>query len=161
MTVTRRSMPPRRAYTNMSVKAGVLAGSAYPVSEYKNRKTGAMVFDMRSGMPTAWIAAALEYGTRQRVARPFMHMTTADHKNEWAKQLRQLLKSGMSTRGAFATVGQIMKEDIQHTISTWPSDNSAEWAAIKGFNHGLMMTDHLIRSIGFETSEGTGTGAVV
>lgn len=159
MTVTRRSMPPRRAYTNMSVKAGVLAGSTYPVDEYKNQKTGAMVFDTRSGMPTAWIAAALEYGTRQRVARPFMHMTAADHKNEWVKQLRQLLKSGVSVRGAFAAVGQVMKEDIQHTISTWPGDNSTEWADIKGFNHGLLMTSHLLKSIDFETSEGAGTGS--
>lgn len=154
MTVTRKSTPQKRRFEAMSVKAGVLAGSTYPPDDYKNAKTGKMVLDARAEMPTAVIAAALEYGTRQRIARPFMHHTSTDYQKSWVKDLRALIKSGVSVAGAFAAVGQIMKEDIQHTISTWPADNSKEWAAIKGFDHGLIQTSHLLKSIEFETSTG-------
>lgn len=154
MTVTRKSTPARRRFESMSVKAGVLAGSTYPEDEYKNHATGEMVWDTRGGMPTAVIAAALEYGSGQRLARPFMHLTSAEKAKSWVKDLRTLIKSGVLVPGAFAAVGQIMKEDIQHTISTWPGDNSDEWAAVKGFNHGLILTSHLLKSIEFEASSG-------
>ncbi len=152
MSVTRRSTPAQRRFESMSVKAGVLAGSVYPVDQYKNAKTGEMVDDKRAGMPTAVIASALEYGTGQRLARPFMHLTSAEHGKSWVKSLRTLIKSGVSVPGAFAAVGQIMKEDIQHTISTWPADNATAWTDVKGFNHGLVQTSHLLKSIEFETS---------
>jgi hypothetical protein len=154
MSVTRRSFEPKRRWTSMSVKAGVLAGSTYPADEYRNAKTGKMVLDARAGMPTAVIAAALNYGSGQRVARPFMNLTALEQGKSWTRALRTFLKDGMSTSGAFATVGQIMKEDIQHTISTWPGDNSAAWSAIKGFDHGLLQTSHLLNSIAFEVKGG-------
>ncbi len=152
MSVTRRSTPAKRRFESMSVKAGVLAGATYPADQYKNHATGEMVNDPRAGMPVAVIAAALEYGTGQRLARPFMHLTALEQRKSWAKDLRTLIKSGVSVPGAFAAVGQIMKEDIQHTISTWPGDNSEAWAAVKAFNHGLIQTSHLLKSIEFETS---------
>lgn len=151
-------MPPLRSYKNMSVKAGVLRGATYPEDGYKNHVTGEYVFDARAGRSVASIAAALEFGDRQRIARPFMHVTSAQYRAEWARSLRALLKEGVSTRGAFTAVGQIMKEDIQHTISTWPADNSDAWAAVKGFNHGLILSSHLLKSIEYETSEGAGDG---
>ena len=153
MSVTRKSTPAKRKFERMSVKAGVLAGSTYPTDDHKNAKTGKRVFDTRAEMPTAVIAAALEYGTHQRVARPFMHLTVAEQQKAWVCALRTLLKSGVSVPGAFAAVGQIMQEDIQHTISTWPGDNSSAWSAVKGFNHGLILTSHLLKSIAFETSD--------
>ena len=154
MTVTRKSTPAKRRFERMSVKAGVLAGSTYPADEYKNAKTGAMIQDARAGMPTAVIAMALNYGNHQRVARPFMNLTVAEQGKSWVRSLRTLLKSGVSVPGAFAAVGQIMQEDIRHTISTWPDDNSKAWSDIKGFGHGLILTSHLLKSIAFETSDG-------
>lgn len=154
MSVSRKTIPVKRQYRSMSVKAGVLAGSTYPADEYTNHKTKATVQDNRGGMPTAVIAMALEYGSRQRVARPFMHWTVAEKQKTWVRDLRKLIQSGMSPPEAFATLGQIMKEDLQHTISTWPADNSTEWAEIKGYNHGLLMTSHLLNSIEFEVSNG-------
>lgn len=154
MSVTRRSHAPARRFEAISVKAGVLAGSTYPADEYRNAKTGKMVEDNRGGLPTAVIAAALNYGNGQRVARPFMNLTVNEQGRNWVRSLRRLLKTGMPSAEAYAQVGQIMKEDIQHTISTWPADNDQAWAAIKGFNHGLLLTSHLLNSIESQITKG-------
>jgi hypothetical protein len=154
MAVTRKSYPAKRSWENMSVKAGVLAGATYPEDEYRNAKTGKMIFDVRAGRSVAAIAAALEFGDHQRLARPFMHATSAEHGKEWVRALKSFLRDGLSVRGAFAAAGLTMKEDIRHTISTWPADNAEAWADIKGFDHGLILTSHLLNSIDTQLSEG-------
>jgi len=133
-----------------SVKAGVLSGATYPADMLTDARTGKQVPDKRAGMPVAWIAAALEYGTNQNHPRPFMQNTVANHGKEWSAALVALLKQGQSAPEALATVGQIMKEDIQATILDWPADNSDEWAAFKGFSKGLTLTGHLEKSIDSE-----------
>lgn len=137
-----------------SVKAGVLAGATYPEDTLTDARTGAKVPDRRAGMPVAWIAAALEFGTNQNHPRPFMQVTAAKHGKEWSAALTALLQQGHSAHDALATVGQVMQEDIQDTIADWPADNSAQWAAFKGFNHGLILSGHLKNSINSEV-EGT------
>lgn len=151
MSVTRRGlkMPPRLAeqFKPGSVKAGILSGATYPEDTLTNAATGEQMPDPRAGMPVAVIAAALEYGTGQNHPRPFMQQTVIKHSKEWSQALTTLLKAGQSADQALQTVGQVMKEDIQTTVIEWPADNSETWAAFKGFNHGLVQTGHLSRSI--------------
>lgn len=157
MSVSRRGlrMPPQLAdqLKPGSVKAGVLAGATYPADTLTNAATGETRPDPREGMPVAVIAAALEFGTGQRVARPFMWWSVVNHGKQWSAALVALLKQGQSAQAALQTVGQVMKEDIQTTIVEWPADNSDSWAAFKGFNHGLVQTGHLSRSIESEVDE--------
>lgn len=148
MTVTRRGLKlPDLALYSSGVKAGVLANATYPPLTVRNAKTGADFPDPRAGMHVATIAASLEYGTSKAPARPFMQTTVAAHKGEWIDGMVKLLTSGMPLVEALMTIGQVMKEDIQHTINSWPADNDADWAEVKGFNKGLVWTSHLLKSI--------------
>jgi len=137
-----------------SVRAGVLSGATYPEDVLTNAATGEKVPDPRAGMPVAVIGAALEYGDGQNHPRPFMHTTAAKQGDSWAGAFVTLLKQGVPAERALGTVGQVMKEDIQMTILEWPADNAPSWAEFKGFNHGLVLTGHLSRSIADEVTMG-------
>ncbi len=152
MTTVRRSgvkIPEelREQFQPGMVKAGVLAGATYPQDTYTDHRTGKQVRDARGGMPVAVIAQALEYGHGQNHPRPFMQSTYATQNRRWSRDLVSLIKAGAAADTALRTVGVRMAEDIQQTIRDWPADNSEEWAAVKSFNHGLIMTNHLTNSI--------------
>lgn len=137
----------RKQMVRAAVKAGVLEGATYPQDTYTDHRTGAQVPDARGGMAVAAIAQALEYGHGQNRPRPFLQTTFAAQATAWAQALIALLKAGAGADAALRTVGLRMGEDIQQTIRDWPADNSEEWAAVKGFNHGLIQTGHLTNSI--------------
>jgi len=148
MTVTRRGLRmPDRDMSSAVVKAGVLAGATYPADMIRDARTGHEYPDPRAGMPVAAIAAALEYGQGQNHPRPFMQQTVAERRKEWTDAAVTLYKAGHAPEQIAGTIGQVMKEDIKKTITDWPADNSPEWAATKGFNHGLIQTSHLLNSI--------------
>lgn len=148
MTVIRRGLRlPDRKLESMSVKAGVLENATYPPEDFKDAKTGKTYPDPRAGMRVATIAAALEYGHGQHHPRPFMQQTFAQQSKTWADGIVKLLESGQEVETVMMTIGQVMKEDIQMTITDWPADNSPRWAETKGFNHGLIQTSHLLKSI--------------
>lgn len=137
----------REQFVPGSVKAGVLAGATYAAATYTDHSTGAQVPDRRAGMPVAAIAQALEYGHGQNHPRPFIQSTFAANYRSWARALTAMIRAGAAADTALRTVGVRMAEDIQQTIRDWPSDNSDDWAAVKGFNHGLIMSGHLTNSI--------------
>lgn len=139
-------MPPQK-WQSMSVKAGVLENATYPADTLTDAKTGRTYPDPRAGMHVATIAAALEYGHGQNHPRPFMQNTYARENRNWTKAIVTLVVQGQEVRSALMTVGQVMKEDIQMTITDWPADNATSWAETKGFNHGLIQTSHLLKSI--------------
>lgn len=137
----------RALFQPASVKAGVLAGATYPDDTYTDQRTGAQVRDARAGMPVAAIAQALEYGHGQNHPRPFMQSTFADQGRAWARGLTAMLKNDAEPLTALRIIGVRMAEDIQQTVRDWPADNSEDWAAVKGFDHGLIQTGHLTNSI--------------
>jgi hypothetical protein len=149
MSVSRRGLDRAifKKYSNVAVKAGVLKSATYPADMLTDARTGEEVPDNRAGMKVATIAYALHYGYGQHHPRPFIAQAVAKHQKEWAKAVVTLAAKGMEPEMAVATVGQIMKEDIQEAIREWPADNSASWAGFKGFNHGLILTGHLQNSI--------------
>lgn len=151
MSVSRRgvriSANIRQLFKTGSVRAGVLAGATYPADILTNAKTGEQIADPRAGMPVASIAMALEYGHGQAIPRPFMQTAVTKHGKQWTALLVASVKAGDSTSDALLLTGHIMAEDITNTILDWPDDNSEQWAEFKGFNHGLMLTGHLSRSI--------------
>lgn len=157
MSVERRGtkIPPhlKRVFTVGSVRAGVLEGATYAADTITNASNGKQMYDNRTGMHVATIAAALEYGEGQNHPRPFMHQTAVKQGKEWATALRALLAQGKTASEALLTVGLLMKEDIQQTIRDWPADNSKEWAKVKGFNHGLILSGHLMNSIDSEVDD--------
>jgi len=147
MSVTRRGLHIPRDYETLAVKAGILENATYPAQTLKNAATGATMEDPRAGMHVATIAAALEYGGGQNRPRPFMQNTVARERAAWAEGIVKLVRGGMPVRDALREIGQVMKEDIQETIRDWPADNTDEWAAFKGFNHGLEHTFVLLNSV--------------
>lgn len=156
MTVQRRGLRmPDRDMSSATVKAGVLAGATYPADVIKDARTGKAYPDPRAGMPVASIAAALEYGHGQNHPRSFMQQTIAERRKEWTEGVVKLVESGQSPAQAVGIIGQVMKEDIMKTITDWPADNSAEWAGVKGFSHGLIFTSHLLKSIDSEVVQDT------
>lgn len=151
MSVSRRGvrMPAfaKSLFKSGTVKAGVLSGATYPADVLTDARTGKQVPDNRAGMPVAAVAMALEYGHGQNHPRPFMQNSVANHGEEWTEALRTLIKGGAGANEALLTTGQVMKEDIQETIRSWPQDNAESWAEFKGFNKGLKLTGHLESSI--------------
>lgn len=148
MSVTRRHIRDIPEYMSGTVKAGVLEGATYPADTLRDARTGEEKPDPRAGMHVATIAAALEYGHGQNHPRPFMQTTVARERKTWTKAMVTLMvKQRMGAQEALMTVGQVMKEDIKTTVAEWPADNSADWAAFKGYNHGLVLTNHLHDSI--------------
>lgn len=137
----------REQFQTGSVKAGVLAGATYPHRTFTDQRTGAQVIDARGGMPVAAIASALEFGHGQNHPRPFLQSTVAAQGRRWSRYLTTMLRDGAAADTALRTVGVRMAEDIQQTVRDWPADNSEDWAAVKGFNHGLIQTNHLTNSI--------------
>lgn len=140
-------------FKTATVKAGVLAGATYPEDTLTNAKTGEKRPDPRAGMPVAAIAAALNYGHGQRLARPFMNVTANAKRKEWAEIATSEMMRTRDVTRALLTTGQVMKEDLRETVLTWPADNSEQWAEFKGFNHGLILTSHLMNSIESEIKE--------
>lgn len=148
MSVTRRGLKmPLRQWFNASVKAGVLENATYPADMIKNAETGEEHPDPRAGMKVATLAAALHYGVDQNHPRPFLQQTFNERKREWSAATVNLFLAGMPVQDAMMTMGQVMKEDIMKTISDWPADNSESWARFKGFNAGLKLTGHLMKSV--------------
>lgn len=152
MTTVRRSkvkLPDgmREQFQPGMVKAGVLSGATYPQQTYTDHRTGKQVRDARGGMPVAAVAQALEYGHGQNHPRPFMQSTYAAQNRKWSRGLVSLIKAGAAADTALRTIGLRMAEDIQQTIRDWPADNSEDWAAVKGFSHGLIQTNVLTNSI--------------
>lgn len=140
------------------VDAGVLAGATYPETTYTDQTTGEQVVDARGGMPVAAVGMALEYGHGQSHPRPFMRSAFASHRKEWTEIFVRHLRAGYSAHDALSIVGMTMQQDVQESIQSWPADNSAEWAAVKGFNKGLIMTNHLVDSISFAVTMGNPEG---
>lgn len=155
MSVTRKGLDRSflGRYETLEVKAGILAGATYPADVLTDARTGEKVPDKREGMKVATIAAALNYGHGKVPPRPFMNVTAAREKTNWAKAVTTLMVQTRDPKRTLLTVGQVMKEDIQTTISQWPADNSVDWAAFKGFNHGLILTSHLLKSVDSELVE--------
>lgn len=156
MSVTRRGMKLPGSFDSFEIKAGILEDATYPARTLKNAETGEEKPDPRAGMHVATIAAALEYGHSQNHPRPFMQNTVAREATKWTDGIVKLVKAGTSLTDAMATIGQVMKEDIQQTINDWPADNSDSWAAFKGFNAGLRFTGEMLNSVEFAvTKKGT------
>lgn len=154
-TVTRTGLVlDKRKWESATVKAGVLAGATYPAETIYPANGAKPYPDPRAGMPVAAIAAALHFGTRQRVARPFISVTVAEKKAFWTRGITTLLHSGATVEQALGEAGQAMKDAIKETIEMWPDDNTDEWAAVKGFNHGLIFRSHLLNSIDSEVNTG-------
>lgn len=154
MSVKRRGISGFPDYDASTVKAGVLENATYPADRLLNAKTGEYYNDPRAGMKVATIAAALEYGVGQNHPRPFMQKTVVERKREWVDAFGKLMAVGVRGREALMTVGLAMKDDIRKQITDWPADNAPDWAEVKGFNHGLIQTSHLLNSIESEVEEG-------
>lgn len=156
MTVTRRGLRiDRSRFESLSVKAGILENATYPATDIVDARTGDTFPDRRAGMKVATIAAALNYGHRQAHPRPFMQVAIANYKARWIDTVVSLMMRGVEPRKAVALTGQMMRDDIRRTIAAWPADNSEEWAEIKGFNHGLILTSHLMNSVESEIEQQT------
>lgn len=154
MSIRRRGTKLPPAKMGGTIKAGILSGATYPADTIKDAKTGKTRPDPRAGMPVAVIAAALNYGTSDIPARPFMSVAL-EQRQAWVDAFVKLIKGGASTHDAMSTVGLVMKEDIKFAIVQWPADNSPEWAESKGFNKGLIFTSHLLNSVESEVEDGS------
>lgn len=140
MAVTRTRTRPAGSPSGapvLTVSAGFLEGATYP-----------------DGTPVPLVALANEFGSHKTAARPFFRNTVASQSAVWSDSFRKLLVAGRSPRQALETIGQVMQEDIQTAITQWPADNSPKTVARKGFNHGLIDTAHMLRSVSWEVKEG-------
>ncbi len=150
MRVSRRGAAKLPEYDSAYVKAGVLQGATYPAATITPADGGKPYPDPRAGKAVAPYAAALHFGTSKIPARPFIAQPAASHRGEWADLVSRQLRGGASVEKSLGLAGIAMRDAIQEAITSWPGDNSAKWAAVKGFNHGLIQTSHLLHSIEYE-----------
>lgn len=69
------------------------------------------------GTSIPMVAASQEYGTGKIPPRPFMRTTVSQHSGEWPDVLTAALQNnGFDAAKALATLGEVMKEQIQEAI---------------------------------------------
>jgi len=102
-------------------------------------------------LKVAQVAFWNEFGTVRAPARPFMRQTIAKESPYWGSDLAGALKAvAYDARRALLILGSAIKDQIQTTIQRWPADNAKSTADRKGFNHGLVDTEHMQRSVDYE-----------
>lgn len=127
-----------------SVRVGFLEGATYPATQGANGRP-------RPRLNVAQVAFWNEFGTLRAPARPFFRQTIARESPGWGGKLGKFLRaSHLDTGVALRALGTDVKDAIVQTIDAWPADNAPSTARRKGFNHGLVHTAHMMRSVDFE-----------
>lgn len=84
------------------------------------------------------------------IPRPFMRTTVDKNKNKWVEILNNLLKNKTPDK-ALATLGKVIKSDIQYTISNNDfRENPPHIAEIKGRNKPLIDTGEMRNKVDYE-----------
>ena len=120
------------------LRAGILEGSTYP-----------------DGTPTAFVAAANEFGTIHIPPRPFMRTAVSKNGKRWAGGFGKLIKKqGFNYLKSLGLLGEQVKADIKVSVATWASPpNAASTQRQKGFNAPLRDTGHMMRSVAYEVTK--------
>lgn len=113
--------------------------------------------DYATGLHIAQVAFWNEYGTSRAPARPFMRQTVSANSSVWGDHLGKFLKANdYRANHALGLLGHEVKDDITESIQAWPADNAPLTVKKKGFNHGLIDTGTMMRSVDFEVGGGSG-----
>lgn len=84
------------------------------------------------------------------IPRPFMQTTVDKNKNKWKEILNNLLKNKTPDK-ALGTLGEVIKADIQYTISNNDFEkNPPHIAQIKGRNKPLIDTGKMRNKVDYE-----------
>jgi len=113
------------------VKVGFLEGAKYA-----------------DGTPVAQVAFWNEFGTTRAPARPFMRNTIAKDSPQWGGEMARILKAtkynGQTT---LSLMGERVKDQFSKAVTDWPGDNAPSTVKKKGFNHGLIDSGFMQRSV--------------
>ncbi len=113
--------------------------------------------DYATGLHVAQVAFWNEYGTSRAPARPFMRQTVSANSSAWGDHLGKFLKANdYRANHSLGLLGHEVKDDITESIQAWPADNAPLTVKKKGFNHGLIDTGTMMRSVDFEVSGAPG-----
>jgi hypothetical protein len=128
-----------RLGTGGSVRVGFLEGRTYPAG--KKGKT----------LNVAQVAFWNEFGTKKAPARPFFRNTVADLAPTLGARLAKVAKAtNYDVKKTLELMGTGIKDRIVKAIVDWPPDNAERTVKKKGFNHGLIDTGVMQRSVDFE-----------
>lgn len=99
----------------------------------------------------AQVAFWNEFGTVTSPPRPFFRQTIDRHASEWGDELKTFLKeTNYSAFRSLRLLGLLVKEQIVVSIEKWPADNAPLTVHIKQFNHGLLDSGVMARSVDYE-----------
>ena len=106
--------------------------------------------DYPTGLKVAQVAFWNEFGTSRAPARPFFRNTISRYSPEWGGNLGKFLKSTKyNVTRSFEMIGTEIKDEIVESIARWPADNAESTVKKKGFNHGLVDSGLMQRSVDF------------
>lgn len=106
----------------------------------------------RKPLHVAQVAFWNIYGTKRSPARDFMGAAIRGHAGNYGKDLADIGAAvNWDTKRALALLGQLMKEDIQHSIQVWSQPaNAKRTQQIKGFNKPLIDDGTMQRAVGVQ-----------
>ena len=104
----------------------------------------------RKPLHVAQVAFWNIYGTKRTPARDFMGAAIRGHQGNYGKDLADIGEAvGWETRRALQLLGELMKEDVQHSIQVWSQPaNAKRTQQIKGFNKPLIDDGTMQRAVG-------------
>jgi len=99
----------------------------------------------------AQVAFWMEFGTRRSKPRPFFRRMIRSKSPRWGYWIARFLKaSDFDAQRALSLLGQLISEQLQESIRSWPADNKPMTVFIKGFNHGLLDRSTMARHVDFQ-----------
>jgi hypothetical protein len=99
----------------------------------------------------AQVAFWNEFGTSRAPTRPFFRQMIAKDSGAWGESLGNYLTSSeFNATRALRLLGVEIQDELKESINAWPADNAPSTVKRKGFNHGLIDTAQMLRSVDFE-----------
>lgn len=154
------------------VRVGFLEGAMYPFQNKTSRlRAGAARLNtvgprkpgakssfvgprkqtLTAPLPVATVAFWNNFGTSRAKARPFFSNMVAEKSKGWGARLGRVAKAtGYNTRLTLQRMGEGIQGQLKKSIEDWPADNAPLTVAIKGFNKGLIDSQIMQNSTGFE-----------
>lgn len=127
------------------VRVGFLEGATYPATAKG-----------KGGLPVATVAFWNEFGTVRARPRPFFRQTIREKSPGWGASMARIVKQqNYNAEKTLALMGRGIQAQIQHSINMWPPDNAPSTVAKKGFNHGLIDSAVMLRSVDFQVLLGS------
>ena len=120
-----------------------------PYGPQSNITNKARRYSPRKAISVATVAAANEFGGKNRPPRPFMRTTVKKNRKKWRNFVQEVLPQyANNINGMMEKLGEIAVEDMTEMIRIWSKPpNAPSTIRRKGFNDPLIDSGQMMDSV--------------